>query len=96
MWYSEQGVLYLEPGEVAALADALGRALPPGPPQHPGDLMLAALAHALPRLGGSQGLVIGQADVAIAHQAAQAYFLPTTPPGGIPSGIAQSKFAAPA
>lgn len=80
MWRSEQGALYLEPGEVAALADAIRQVLPLGPPQHPRDLMLAALAQALPRLGGTDGLLLAQAGVAIVQEAAAACFLAPTPP----------------
>jgi|GEM_PF-3422891 len=73
MWRNEKGGIYLEPGEVAVLADLSSRAVPPGPPTHPNTLMLAVLAEALAEMVTGPGVILAPAPAAVVRQAAQAY-----------------------
>jgi hypothetical protein len=72
MWRAKDR-LYLEPGEIAVLADLARRPVPLGPPLHPNTLLLAALAEALGDMTDGAGVVIAPASQAVVHQAAQAY-----------------------
>ena len=73
MWRNSDGGLYLEPGEIAALAEAAQRMVPPDEPTHPRDLMLSALAALLDAMTAACGVVVTPAPSAVAHRAAQAY-----------------------
>lgn len=68
-----QDALYLEPGEIAALATLARRAVTPGAPTHPNALLLAALAKRLTEMADGPGVVMPPAPPAVVHQAAQAY-----------------------
>ncbi len=61
MWTDGHAHVYLEPGEVALVAEQLRRARRPGPVLHPRDLLLQALADALGGLPTSEGIVLGPA-----------------------------------
>lgn len=76
MWQSARGV-YLEPGEIAILADLARQAVPSGPAQHPKDLMLAALAAALSDMPAAAGIVVLPASPAVAREAAGAHLRPS-------------------
>lgn len=76
MWRNAQGI-YLEPGEVAILANLARQAVPAGPPQHPRGLMLAALASALSDMPTAAGVVVLPAPPAVARQAARAHLCPS-------------------
>lgn len=75
MWRNRNGV-YLEPGEVAILADLADRAVPSGPATHPSALMLAALARVLSKMIDGPGVVVAPAPAAIVHQAAMSQVQP--------------------
>ena len=80
MWRNDEGI-YLEPGEISVLADLARQAVPPGPPQHPKDLMLAALAAALSDMPAAAGVVVVPAPASVAREAARAHL---RPPAGLP------------
>lgn len=70
---SLDGVLLLEPGEVAELVRAAWRCVPDGPAQHPRDLFLAAVADALERAAGLDGgEPVGLAVLACSESSARA------------------------
>ena len=75
MWRNGKGFIYLEPGEVAALAALARQAVPTGPATHPRELMLAAVADALRDMVDGIGVVVGPAPEVAVRQAAQAYVL---------------------
>ena len=75
--WQEDGRVYLEPGEVAALASAARQATPAGEPTHPRDLLLAALADVLDGLTAGGGIVLAAAPAAVVRRAAQAYVRPS-------------------
>ena len=91
MWRNRKGGIYLEPGEIAVMADLARRSVPPGPPAHPNALMLAALAEALAKMTDGPGAVLAPAPASVVRQAAQAYVrqssdAPVTLNGRAPSG----------
>ena len=65
--------LYLEPGEIAVLANLARRAVPPGAPTHPNSLLLQALGKALADLVDGPGVMLAPAPPSAVRQAAQAY-----------------------
>jgi hypothetical protein len=65
--------LYLEPGEIAVLANLARQAVPPGPPTHPNALLLAVLAERLAEMAGGPGVVVSPAPAPVVRQAAEAY-----------------------
>jgi len=73
VWQNAHGGLYLEPGEIAILADLARQAVPGGSPQHPRDLMLAALASALSNMPSAAGVLVLPAPPAVAQEAARAH-----------------------
>jgi hypothetical protein len=78
-WYSVtmqrhgKDALYLEPGEIAVLAELARRSVPAGAPAHPNALLLAALGEALAEMVDGTGVVIAPAPVSAVRQAAHAY-----------------------
>ncbi len=89
MLMMRDGSLYLEPGEVAALAAAL-RGAGRRPVEHPEDVLLAAVADALRAMVGGAGVTCAPARDAAMREAAvgfvssgAAYWVPVRwPPGG--------------
>lgn len=81
MWRDAGGAIYLEPGEVALLAELARRAAPEGPqaPTHPGTLMLQALAAALSAWVDRPGVILAPAPVLTARRAARAHLLAGDP-----------------
>ena len=68
-----KGIVYLEPGEIAALAALARQAAPKEPATHPRELMLAAVADVLGEMTDGPGVVLALAPEAVVRQAAQAY-----------------------
>ena len=73
MWRNGKGFIYLEPGEVAALAALARQAVPTGPATHPRELMFAALGDVLGDVIDGPGVVLALAPAFVVRQAAQAY-----------------------
>ncbi len=69
MWRSRRRV-YLEPGEVAALAEAARQAAARSEP-HPRQRVLAAVTAALESLAAEHGLLITPAPAEVAREAAR-------------------------
>ena len=72
MLAKEDGSLYLEPGEVAALVSAL-RGAGRRPVEHPEDALLAAVAEALGAMVGGAGVTCAPARDAAMREAAAAF-----------------------
>ena len=93
-----KGIVYLEPGEIAALAALARQAAPKGPATHPRALMLAAVSEVLSELTDGPGVVIALAPQSVVHQAAQAYRRRPadehlTPAGPTPAGTHRVRLA---
>ena len=69
--------MFLEPDEIAALADAARQAVPPGPALHPRDLLLKALAEVFDAM--IDGATMAPAPASVVRQAAAAYVRPDRP-----------------
>ena len=67
----------MEPGEVAALAAAVRRALPSGEPTHPCDLLLGTLGDVLDGMTARAGIVLATAPAGVVRRAAEAYLRPS-------------------
>ena len=73
MWRSGEGFVYLEPGEVTALAALARQTVPEGAATHPRELMFAALGEVLGEVIDGPGVVLALAPEAVVRQAARAY-----------------------
>ena len=98
MWRNGKGLVYLEPGEVAALAALARQAVPTGPATHPRELMFAALGEVLGDVIDGPGVVLALAPQSVVHQAAQAYIRRPadehlTPAGPTPAGTHRVRLA---
>ena len=80
MWRAGQGGIYLEPGEVSILAGLALEAVPYGPPSHPRDLLLAALAAVLEEIGEDGGVILAPAPPSVRREAAAAHVCAPEPP----------------
>ena len=76
MWRTRHR-LFLEPGEVEALAAAARAASAAGPP-HPRQLLLAAAAEALEALAEPAGLLVRRAPASIRRRGARVHLLAAT------------------
>lgn len=75
--WREAGRVYLEPGEVAAMAAAVRCAVPSGEPTHPRDLLLETLADVLDGMTVGAGIMLATAPAAVVRRAAEAYLRPS-------------------
>ncbi len=75
MLTQDDGSLYLEPGEVAALATAL-RGAGRRPVEHPEDVLLAAVADALGAMAGGAGVTCAPARDVAMREAARGFVSP--------------------
>ena len=91
MWRNGKGLVYLEPGEVAALAALARQAVPTGPATHPRELMFAALGEVLGDVIDGPGVVLALAPESVVRQAARAYVRSDDASASLPRASGGSK-----